>query len=1081
MPEDKYNSGGFTQNSDGAIFSNLSDDLDRKDVFDSWDWKQIMAAILGSSQGGDTEENASHARSIAYWPSLQQAAEAFYFVQRTLEQVASVMADQTKALAGPDGPWRGDAADAFHDTMDSFSKRIAAAADALAGGKTGQHSVPQQLANNAVALKWAQETIVEIDHWYAQLSLQYGKYHGKSVSSMSDGRIPIHDVTVGGQLLEPMMQHDMYQVAASLSGAYDLTVDNVKLPGSVTGPGTDGNLDTPEQPKVDAPPDLGAGDGLTVPPVDTALGTGDGGGVPGFGGDTSVPGFDDAGGTASPFPGSTLATDPGGGVGDVPSFDPGNLDAALNPGGADGLDATASPFPGDTGLPGGDTSALPGGDLPSDFAASPYPGDTGLPGGDTSALPGGDLPNDFAASPYPGDTALPGGDTSTLPGDATAFPGDTSLAEGGQTPSTFAATPFPGLTSLPTGDTAAVPSTSSGLTDASASPFDDAGLPQDYPGDLGLGSSDAVPATGDLPTDTTLPSGLPGNVALESPGTLPGTTPQEFPGLGDAGAGVEQQAGGGMPYMPGVPGMGGAGAGQAAAVEPPDASGLLDASSVPWGGAVGGAGDVSEFGGVPLEPGVTGEAPGLDLPGTTPEEFPGLGDAGAGVEQQGGGGMPYMPGVPGMGGAGAGAGQAAAVEPPDASGLLDASSVPWGGAAGDVSEFGGVPVGPGVTGEAPGLDLPGTTPEEFPGVGAAGGQVAAAGGGMPYMPGVPGMGGAGAGQAAAVEPPDSSGLLEPDSRSWDEAPGEDPAEPVAGTVAAAGADGAALDLPVTGAAAGVWGAAALGALGHAPGGESRATGTGREVHASGHGAEPVLSASAWGDADHDHVPDGAGDAEATGTHVPVEPVTATASPSVHASAQGEPVTHPSPADEAGVAAAALGGAALGAAAALSARAEREDHRAGTPVIAPGGTEDPEDTAAWDRADPVLMPFLIVAKGGEPAEGGDGPRSRYSGEAPGAWSDVAVAGAASPAAPVRPTWQPGRSGAAAASSDGTVPLGSDQPLCGDFSAEELQAFDTRQADEAEADAEEEQKEPTFADLLVQRRDVWGDAGGDDDLG
>ncbi|MET8767347.1 hypothetical protein ABZV94_10510, partial [Streptomyces sp. NPDC004658] len=535
MPDDKYNSGGFTQNDDGAIFSNLSDDLDRKDVFDSWDWKQIMAAILGSSQGGLTEENASHARSIAYWPSLQQAADAFHFVQRTLEQVASVMSDQTKALAGPDGPWRGDAADVFHDTLDSFSKRIAAAADALAGGKSGQHSVPQQLANNAVALKWAQETIVEIDHWYAQLSLQYGKLHGKRVSSMSDGRIPIHDVTVGGQLLEPMMQHDMYQVAASLSGAYDLTVDNVKLPGSVSGPRTNGSLDTPDQPAVEAPPDTGGGGGLTVPPVDSALGTGGGGGVPGFGGDTSVPGLDDTGGAASPFPGSTLATDLGGGAGSVPSFDPGNLDRALNPGGTADLDASPSPFPGATGLPGGDTSALPGGDLPNDFAASPFPGATGLPGGDTSALPGGDLPNDFAASPFPGATGLPGGDTSALPGAATAFPGDTGLAEGGQTPSTFTAAPFPGVTSLPTGDTADVPPTSSGLTDASASPFDDAGLPQDYPGDLGLGSSGTAPATGDLPVDTTLPSGLPGNVALESPGTLPETTPQEFPGVGEAG------------------------------------------------------------------------------------------------------------------------------------------------------------------------------------------------------------------------------------------------------------------------------------------------------------------------------------------------------------------------------------------------------------------------------------------------------------------------------------------------------------------------------------------------------------------
>ncbi|MFH9090392.1 WXG100 family type VII secretion target, partial [Streptomyces sp. NPDC017676] len=625
MPEDKYNTGGFSQTTDGAIFPNLSDELDRPDAYNGWDWKQIMAAILGSSQGDNTPANADHRRGIADPQSLQDAADAFYFVQRTLEQVASVMADQTKALAGPDGPWRGDAADVFHDTIDNFSKRIAAAADALAGGKSGQNSVPQQLANNAVALKWAQETVVAIDNWYAQLSLNYGMYHNQRVGAMKDGRIPIHDVKVGNTLIEPLMQNDMYQVAKTLSGNFSLTVDNVKLPDSVNGPKTDGGNGDLNPPKVDPPPATGGGGDVKVPPLGGGLSAGGGDGLPGYGGNLSkVPGLDDTGGSATPFPGSTLATDTGGGLGDVPPFDTGNLDAALSPGGPD---ASASPFPGDTSaFPGGDTSAFPGGDLPGDFAASPFPGDT-------SALPGGEV--------FPGDTsALPGGE---------AFPGDTSLGEGGQNPSAFTATPFPGLTGLPV-DAAAVPSTSSGLTDASESPFGEAGLPQDYPGDLGLGAAGGLPAVSaaDLPADTAIPSALPGNAALESPGTLPDTTPAEFPGSGDASAGAGQQQGGaGMPYMPGMGGFGGAGggAGQGALAEPPDAAGLLDASSVPWGEGVGGAGDVSEFGGAPVEPGVAGEVPGLDLPESTPAEFSGAGEADGRTPAAAGAGMPYMPGM----------------------------------------------------------------------------------------------------------------------------------------------------------------------------------------------------------------------------------------------------------------------------------------------------------------------------------------------------------------------------------------------------------------------------------------------------
>ncbi|ALO99330.1 hypothetical protein SHL15_8380 [Streptomyces hygroscopicus subsp. limoneus] len=1046
MPEDKYNTGGFQQHGDGAIFPNLGDDIPNDD-FTGWDWKQFAAAILGSSQGDQSQQNADLTRKIADYQSLENAAMAFNLVERTLAQVAQVMADQTKALAGPDGPWRGDAADTFYDTVGNFSKRIAAAADALAGGQSGHISVPQQLSNNSAALKWAQETIIAIDQYYADMSLKYGKLHGKyKVSEMKDHRIPIGDVWVGDQRLDTMMTADMYKVAVALSDNYNLTVDNVKLPGPVEGPNSGGSGDIPP-PKVDPPPTTGdgggGGGGVKVPPLGGGLSAGGGNGLPGYGGDLStIPGLGDPGGSATPFPGSTLAADTGGGLGDVPPFDIGTMDAALSPGGPG---ASASPFPGDIG-----------------------------------AFPGGDIPDDFAASPYPGDT-------STLPGGAVAFPGDTSLGEVGQSPSAFTVTPFPGLTGPPA-DTAAVPSTGSGLTDASVSPFDEAGLPQDYPGDVGLGAAEGMAGLGaaDLPADAAIPSAFPGHVALESPGTLPESTPAEFPGLGDAVAGVgQQQGGGGMPYMPGMGGFGGAGggAGQTGAVEPPDAAGLLDASSVPWGGGAGGAGDVSEFGGAPVEPGAAGEVSGLDLPESTPAEFPGLGDAVAGVGQQQGGGMPYMPGMGGFGGAGGGAGQTGAVEPPDAAGLLDASSVPWGegaGGAGDVSEFGGAPVEPGAAGEVSGLDLPESTPAEFPGLGdAVAGVGQQQGGGMPYMPGMGGFGGAGggAGQTGAVEPPDSSGLLEPDSRPWnDEARDADPSEPVAGAVATAGAGEGALDLPAAGAPTALY--APVPGVPAPARGENRVSGAGREAHAGGQGGEPVLSAGAWGDEDQDGLPDRAAGTDVTGAGVPAGHGAASAVSAPHAVGRSAPATHPAP-GEAAVAATAMGAAALGAAATLSASAERGGARAGAPATAPEFTEEAEDTAAWDRTDGSLMPFLMAAATAqEPAEEGGGQRSRYSGEAPEVWSGLAADGGAT--AHSLATWQRGRSGAAAVSSNSVVPFASDQPLCGDVSPEELQTLEARTRSEAEAEDDEEEKERTFADLLVQRRDVWGDPGSDDDL-
>ena len=162
MPD--YNSGGFHQGDDGTIFGNPDGSSNGSVTdYDNWDWKQIKAAVYGMSSGVGTESNLAHARSIANPQSLLDAANAFFHVQRVLEGVTKSLVDQAKALAGDNGPWGGSAADSFLTMMTNFSRQVKANADVLSGGSTGDHSVPHQLANNAIAFQSAQNKLGDIE------------------------------------------------------------------------------------------------------------------------------------------------------------------------------------------------------------------------------------------------------------------------------------------------------------------------------------------------------------------------------------------------------------------------------------------------------------------------------------------------------------------------------------------------------------------------------------------------------------------------------------------------------------------------------------------------------------------------------------------------------------------------------------------------------------------------------------------------------------------------------------------------------------------------------------------------------
>ncbi|MFJ6836861.1 WXG100 family type VII secretion target [Streptomyces sp. NPDC091209] len=384
-----YNGGGFTQGDDGTIFGNPGSDPGSASDYSSWDWKQIEAAVFGMAAGPDSVTNRNQAKSVADPASLEKAAQIFFYVHDVLSGIALSLTDQTKALAGSDGPWKGAAADSFVTMIDTFSKQVAATADVLSGGSQSTDSVYQQLADNAITLDNAQKKIIAIDLWYAQEARNLG------VNPMSNGLIPISQKPE----LVAMMNDDMRTVLKNLASEYRVTVDSIRAPAPITPPVKDPGTDTTNKdgPKTDDTgkdgPNTGGGAGggpkLTTVPPPTANKTAPEsqsfpGGL-GLGGGTGG----SKGGTGSTPPPATVPPFPGGtGLGNL---DLSGLDHLLNPLGSGlglrGLklpSSSPSAFDGNLasdGLPGqfGRGSRFPGvGDLGSRTPTGPVT-ESGLP------------------------------------------------------------------------------------------------------------------------------------------------------------------------------------------------------------------------------------------------------------------------------------------------------------------------------------------------------------------------------------------------------------------------------------------------------------------------------------------------------------------------------------------------------------------------------------------------------------------------------------------------------------------------------------------------------------------------------
>ena len=143
--------------------------------YQSWSWKQIEAAIIGSSavppgaSGAPTTNQA-----VADPQSLFNAATAFNNTQSALAMIAKSISDQATALAGPNGAWKGASADQFYALMSNLSNDVAAKANQINGGSADVNPVPQQLWVNGEYLQWAQQTIRAIDTWYGTQAAQAG-------------------------------------------------------------------------------------------------------------------------------------------------------------------------------------------------------------------------------------------------------------------------------------------------------------------------------------------------------------------------------------------------------------------------------------------------------------------------------------------------------------------------------------------------------------------------------------------------------------------------------------------------------------------------------------------------------------------------------------------------------------------------------------------------------------------------------------------------------------------------------------------------------------------------------------------
>jgi len=547
-------SGGFQADSYGVWppsgASSANNSGDPAQDFNGMTWKQIQAVIRGG--GSIVAGHEAQAKSYVDPATLVTAANRFHSAEMNLRAISGALKAQTLALAGPDGSWSGDAANNFRNLMDTMVAKIDGMVARISDGDSGARHVPNQLVNAAANLQWAQDTLANIDAYYAQQVLAQG-------SVFPDGRARISDFPEAVQ----MMTNDMRGVATLLAQSYSTFAvapytpakPPPPPPGSGSGdpPPNPGGGNPPPPPGVDPPPNPDVGD----PPPNPDVGNPP---PPAGGGPNPVGSPDFKNFTATPPP----SPDQGGGT-------PGLDDPAFT-------SADVAPFQG-ADLPEGITAEeVP--DTP-DFTPAQFGGLPGTPGGGTPGFSSPTLPK-------PGDAGKFSNASVKPPSGSSVSPGSFESAElPGGLPGAAKPTDFAGVAPVDSSEVA-------GFGKPGSSPAAGSGAPMMPPG---AGGGAAQSSAAERPDSAGLLSGVdkPWESGLPEGLGDPAVGGEALP-LESADWATPQNAatGPGAPMMP--PGTGG-GAAQNSAAERPDSAGLLSGVDKPWeSGLPEGLGDPAEAG-----------------------------------------------------------------------------------------------------------------------------------------------------------------------------------------------------------------------------------------------------------------------------------------------------------------------------------------------------------------------------------------------------------------------------------------------------------------------------------------------------
>ncbi|WP_405098373.1 hypothetical protein [Micromonospora sp. NBC_01412] len=236
--------------------------------FDSWSWRQIMAAITGGA--AMTEARREAVNDVSKPHTLVEAAQAFHEVALLLTAVQGTIRQNTKILAGDGGLWRGALADSFRGAMEMMDKKLQTHVDQIRDNPSRTRPVPEGLLDAAVKLDTAIAKVKAIDNHYAGAARSAG-------ASVHDGLVHVSEKPE----VVDMMTRDMKRVIKELAAGYELR-HSVLKPAPVTnfnpmggGPGGGAGLPVGVDGLPTGGPGLsgmgGGGSGSGLPPGVTAF------------------------------------------------------------------------------------------------------------------------------------------------------------------------------------------------------------------------------------------------------------------------------------------------------------------------------------------------------------------------------------------------------------------------------------------------------------------------------------------------------------------------------------------------------------------------------------------------------------------------------------------------------------------------------------------------------------------------------------------------------------------------------------------------------------------------------------------